>query len=42
VGVPRKYSGLRGRGEENEENCRIKNFRIGSYCQMMTVLSNQG
>jgi hypothetical protein len=23
--------------EENEENCSIKNFRIGTYHQMMTV-----
>jgi len=35
--VPRKIFRPKRKGEENEENCRIKKFRIGINHQMMTV-----
>jgi len=35
--VLRKKFRPKKKGEENEENCRIKNFRIGTDSQMMTV-----
>jgi len=36
-GVPRKIFRPKRKGQENEENCGIKNFRIGTDSQMMTV-----
>jgi hypothetical protein len=35
--VPRKIFKPTRKGEENEENCRIKNFRIGTPHQMKTA-----
>jgi hypothetical protein len=36
-GVLRKIFRPKRKGKENEENCRIKNFRNGTYHQMRTV-----